>query len=88
MLQQVTGHHVCYQSTFFAPHLTCAHVSVAFVPPQEASIAWEKRQAEVRAKVQQESDANAWNTWWDSVAGESTEPTSSVMGCTCGRVYL
>lgn len=37
---------------------------------QEASIAWEKRQAEVRAKVQQESDANAWATWWDNVAGE------------------
>lgn len=39
-------------------------------PLQEASIAWEKRQAEVRAKVQQEADANAWSSWWDNVAGE------------------
>jgi hypothetical protein len=37
---------------------------------QEASIAWEKRQAQVRAKVQQESDATAWNNWWANVAGE------------------
>ena len=32
-------------------------------------MAWEKRQAEVRARVQQEADANAWTSWWDNMAG-------------------
>jgi len=36
---------------------------------QEASISWEKRQAEVRAKVQQEADMNAWTSWWDNMTG-------------------
>lgn len=37
----------------------------------EASISWEKRQAEVRAKVQQEADMNAWTSWWDNMTGVS-----------------
>jgi hypothetical protein len=37
---------------------------------QEASIAWEKRQAQVRAKLQQDKDAAAWNSWWENLGGE------------------
>lgn len=44
-------------------------VTVCFAT-QEASISWEKRQAEVRAKLQQEADANAWTSWWDNVTGK------------------
>lgn len=53
------------------PPQTHTHTPAANTPTnkQEASIAWEKRQAEVRAKVQQEADRNSWASWWDNVAG-------------------
>jgi hypothetical protein len=38
---------------------------------QEASISWEKRQAEFRAKLQQQVDANAWTSWFDNLAGKA-----------------
>jgi hypothetical protein len=38
---------------------------------QEASLAWEKRQASMRAKLQREEAANAWASWWSSVGGAS-----------------
>jgi hypothetical protein len=38
---------------------------------QEASISWEKRQAEVRAKLQQDTDAAAWNSWWENLGGKA-----------------
>jgi hypothetical protein len=45
-------------------------VLLTAVCTQEASIAWEKRQAQVRAKVQQEADVNAWTSWWDNMTGQ------------------
>lgn len=49
--------------------LPWAHVCACGV--QEASISWEKRQAEVRAKLQQDTDAAAWNSWWENLGGKT-----------------
>uniref|UniRef100_A0A383VAV8 J domain-containing protein n=1 Tax=Tetradesmus obliquus TaxID=3088 RepID=A0A383VAV8_TETOB len=37
----------------------------------EASIAWEKRQAAMRAKLQREEAASAFASWWSAVGGAS-----------------
>ncbi|KAF6266417.1 hypothetical protein COO60DRAFT_1474816 [Scenedesmus sp. NREL 46B-D3] len=37
----------------------------------EASLAWEKRQASMRAKLEQEEAASAWADWWSTVGGAS-----------------
>lgn len=50
---------------------------------QEASIAWEKRQAQVRAKLQQDTDAAAWNSWWENLGGEGLLLSMSGAAC-CG----
>jgi hypothetical protein len=38
---------------------------------QEASLAWEKRQASMRAKLQREEAASAFADWWSTVGGAS-----------------
>lgn len=69
-------HSACYhsldhmQATLLKVCSACC-LAVRDVVPQEASISWEKRQAEVRAKLQQQVDANAWTSWFDNLAGEA-----------------
>jgi hypothetical protein len=48
---------------------------------QEASISWEKRQAEVRAKLQQDKDAAAWNSWWENLGGKTM--SWAMLSCWC-----
>lgn len=58
----------------------CVHVCRV----QEASISWEKRQAQVRAKLQQDTDAAAWNSWWENLGGEGLLLSMSGAAC-CNR---
>lgn len=53
-----------------AQKMPAMRVGATCVRVQEASISWEKRQAEVRAKLQQDTDAAAWNSWWENLGGE------------------